>query len=222
MEPIHSHRGCVRPLIASAGFTLVELIVVFGIIFVITGIVFSSQSSFNKTLILTNTAYDIALSLRSVETYGLGGRVASGVINTGYGIHFTPGSKTFTLFADTDPLDGSLAGCHYVSSNAPNPYPQSGDCVYNGSDTIVTSYTLGNGITVSNLCATLSGSPSCGLSTLDIVFARPNPNPFVRANGSTGTVYTAACLTLTSPQGGFRYISVAASGAIQTNSTPCQ
>ena len=48
--------------------------VVLAIVTSITAIVFTSQNSFNKTLILANTAYDIALTFRSAATYGLGGR----------------------------------------------------------------------------------------------------------------------------------------------------
>ena len=54
----------------SSGFTLVEMVVVLAIITVISGVVLSDQTSFNKTLVLANTAYDIALTVRSVETFG--------------------------------------------------------------------------------------------------------------------------------------------------------
>ena len=78
--------------------------VVLTIIVVITTVVVASQSSFNKTLILVNTAYDIALTLRSAETYGLGSRAFGGVVNAGYGLNFQSGTpQSFTLFADTYP-----------------------------------------------------------------------------------------------------------------------
>ena len=56
----------MSPSNLSKGFTLIELLIVLAIIATVTTIALSSQSNFNKTLILANTAYDIALTLRSV------------------------------------------------------------------------------------------------------------------------------------------------------------
>lgn len=212
------------------GFTLVELMVVLTIIVIITVVVLTSQSSFNKTLILANTAYDIALALRSAESYGLGSRAVGTTVNAGYGLHFqsgTPGS--FTLFADTYPSPSTSSVCHPISDiSAPNA--QSGNCSYeSGQGEKVTSYVLGNGITISDFCAYATGSWSCayalggGLSSLDIVFARPDPKPFISVNGSYSSSFpaTSACLTVSSPQGGAHHISVSASGQITANAVSC-
>lgn len=229
MEPIHSRLES-RPAI-SAGFTLVELMVVLAIISVITSVVLSSQSTFNKTLVLANTAYDIALTLRSVQTYGLGSRAAGSTASTGYGLHFeraVSGSQySFTFFADTFP-GPSASNCHGLSRNDPNaPDTKPGDCVYDPArDQKVVAYTLGNRVTVSEFCAR-NGSWSCAvsnggtLSSLDIVFARPNPEPLITVNSSPSTVYTAACLKVTSPQGGSHFVSVAASGQIVASAASC-
>ena len=218
MESISFHRG----------FSLVELMVVLAIIGVIMSIVLTSQSTFNKTIILKNTAYDIALTLRNAETYGLGSRAAGVTANAGYGVHFQNApTGTFTFFADTYPLSPSAFNCHGLpagGSGAPDAQP--GDCAYTaGQDQKVNEYALGNGITISDFCALSGGGVwSCavarggGLSSLDIVFARPNPDAFIRANGFS---YTSACLTISSPQGGTRYISVASSGQITANAAPC-
>ena len=217
----------IRP---NRGFTLVELMVVLTIIMVITVVVLVSQSSFNKTLILANTAYDVALTLRSAETYGLGSRAFGTTVNAGYGIHFesgTPGS--FTLFADRYPAPSVSSVCHPIN-DASAPNAQSGNCSYEPNQgEKVTSYTLGNGITIRDFCAYALGSWSCaaahggGLTSLDIVFARPNPEPFISVNGSytTALPITAACITLTSPQEGLQYISVGSSGQITANAAPC-
>jgi prepilin-type N-terminal cleavage/methylation domain-containing protein len=203
MESFHLHRG----------LTLVELMVVLAIIGIIMSIVLNSQSTFNKTIILKNAAYDIALTLRSVETYGLGSRATVGnVKNAGYGVHFQSGAQgSFILFADTSP-----------SASCTMPDCKPGDHIYtSGDDTFVQTYTLGNGITISDFCA-FSGRWWCAsaseLSSLDIVFARPNPDAFIRSGGSS---YTSACLAVTSPQGGAKYVSVASSGQITANAAPC-
>jgi prepilin-type N-terminal cleavage/methylation domain-containing protein len=203
------------------GFTLIELLVVFAIIVSIMGVVFTSQGSFNKTFTLTNTAYDVALSLRGAQTYGLGSRAVGTTVNAGYGLHFessTPAS--FSFFADTSPV---------ASCSTPDCKP--GNYVYTaGSDALVRTYTLGNGITLTDFCAytsswtcaTAHGGYAGGLSSLDVVFARPNPDPFMSVNGSYSQVLpaTAACLTLSSSLGS-RYVSVSSAGQISASAASC-
>jgi prepilin-type N-terminal cleavage/methylation domain-containing protein len=223
MEPSHYRRG----------LTLIELLVVLAIIVIIALVVLTSQSNFNKTLILTNTAYDVALTLRSAETYGLGNRVSTTIANAGYGLHFTRATPgVITLFADTYPAP-SVTSCHPIpvgSSVAPDSRP--GNCVYDASQgEKVTDYALGNGVTVSDFCAYTPNTQSWSCATsgdttlteLDIIFERPNPDPFMSINGlySTAAPVTQACLTLSSTQGGARFISVEASGEIIAAAASC-
>ena len=219
MESLHLRRDSLRQL-TLAGFTLIELMVVLAIITVIASVVFTSQGSFNKTLVLENTAYDIALTLRSAQSRGLGSRAlidAAGNLvseRSGYGLHLiqsTPAS--FTFFADTFPD---------VSCDTPDCRP--GDHVYTaGSDSLLKTYLLGNGITIGNFCAFINGSWECSangsITALDIVFMRPNPNPFMSADGAYSPLFpvTKACITVISPQGGSKFISVASSGQISAN-----
>ncbi len=201
--------------------------VVLAIMTVISGVVLTSQSSFNRTLTLANTAYDIALTLRSAETYGLGSRAIGSATNAGYGVDFqkaTPAS--FTLFIDTYPAPSSSSPCHpKADPSTPDALP--GDCVYEAAQgEKVADYTLGNGIVISNFCAyTSSWSCTSGgsLTSLDIVFARPNADPFISANGSYAPAapVTSACITVSSPQGDSRFVSITASGAITANATSC-
>jgi hypothetical protein len=204
---------------------------VFAIIVIVTGVVISNQNSFNKTIILTNTTYDVALSLRSAETFGLGGR-AINTVPTGYGIHFDRTSpKSFTLFADNYP-PASGSGCH-ATTDITALDAQPGNCAYDSAantDTVIKTYTLGNNIMVSNFCGTdTTGTTRCStgggtlINTLDVVFARPNPDPLISTNGAYSTIspVTSGCLTITSLQGGSRYISIAASGQINANALSC-
>ncbi len=208
-----------------SGFTLIELLVVFSIMVIIMSVVLTSQSSFNKTLILANTAYDVALSLRSAESFGLGARVASGgVTNAGYGIHFQ-GAPANSYFLFTDSNLPSVSSCHGLplSGDISAPDAQYGNCVYDAGEKVF-DYTLNNGITISNLCVHTDGSATCApVNSLDIVFARPNAEAFMSTNGlySAAPAITSACLTLTSPQGGSQFVSVTSSGEITASSASC-
>ena len=224
MEPIRLRRG----------YTLIELLVVLAIIITITAVVFSSHSSFNKTIILQNTAYDIALTIRSAESFGLGTRAVGTISKAGYGVHFDKNNpNSFFLFADTDPQVPTLSTCHGVPPNgAGAPDAQPGDCIYTAAnDQTISTYTLGNGITVSDFhvhsssgwaCAVPSQNCAGSVAKLDIVFARPNPNSFVSKDGVYDSTTDSICLTITSPQGGNYYVDIRPSGMIAVvNDSSC-
>ena len=193
--------------------------VVLVIIVIITSVVLTSQGSFNKSLVLANTAYDIALTIRSTETFGLSTRAAGTTVNTGYGLHFEVGVlNSFKLFADTNPP----ASCTTPNCNSGN-YAYEDPNKVNPHDTNVQTYLLGNSISILKFCALSSGSWLCSpsITSLDIVFQRPNPNAYMSKNGAYNVLspVTQACIVLSSPQGGVRYISVQNTGQIIANAT---
>ncbi len=199
-----------------------------GIIVVITGIVFVNQSSFNKTLILSNTAYDIALSIQAAETYGMGGR-SVGISPVGYGLHFDSNfPKEYKLFADISPQASNGSACHAPRNTQGGLDAQPGNCVYTaGNDTLVSTYALGNGVSISNFCTYSQGSSFCmtgNQNPLDIVFSRPDATPLISLNGSYGrggSNYDGACIVITSPQGGSRTVAISKSGEIAVGTTAC-
>lgn len=184
---------------------------VLAIIGLITAVALVNQSTFNKTLILSNTAYDIALTIRSTQSLGLGTRAVGASPNVGYGVRFDKAApKTIKVFADTHDIGGA-------SCTGQTPACTSGDRLYTSdSDTLVQTYTLGNGISVSKFCV-IGGNCSDGsLEALDIAFVRPNADTFVNGNAAA-----SACLTVTSPQGVSRYVSVGPSGLITATASSC-
>jgi prepilin-type N-terminal cleavage/methylation domain-containing protein len=200
------------------GFTLVELIVVMGIIGVVSSVVITSQSTFNKELGLSNAAYDVALTLRSIQTYGLGSKVVQNSPNAPHGLYFARATPTtFTHFADIYPAAGS-------SSPDAQPGNSSFDSAQNEK---VFDYILGNGVTISNFCAgpspwrcatPLLGAMGQSHDALAIVFSRPNADPSIKIDG---IAVSQACLIITSSQGGTRFVSLSSSGQIRARATQC-
>ena len=220
-----------------AGFTLIEMLVVIAIIGTVTGIVLNSQSSFNNSFVVSNAAYDVSLSIRNTETYGIASRGTTTTGNAGYGVEFAAATpSSFTLFADTYPLPGVSDACHTVPSNgadAPNALP--GNCIFDSNaGEKVQSYDLNNGVTVDNFCAYTASQQYCAhsgsftIDRLDIVFTRPNPVPTFTvlvgnnpvASGSSASVNTSglykACVTLSSSRGGTYGVLVTWNGSITT------
>lgn len=232
MEPFRSHTGILthRP---SRGVTLIELLVVLAIITILMAVVVTSQSSFNKTLLLSNTAYDVALTIRTAETFGIGNRPGSGTFfeNRGYGVHFdTMSTNSFKMFADITP-PATSGSCHPIPAGrerSPDIIP--GNCAYTpGASSDDSSgetkvFTLGNGMQITRLRVKIaSGWVPSTITALDIVFARPNTKIFIAYTTSgTQAVYNASAteaeIELRSPQGGDpRYICVGLSGSIRVN-----
>lgn len=218
------------------------MLVVLAIITILTAIILTSQSSFNRTLILDNTAYDIGLTVRSTETYGISSQSVGGINNIGYGLDFESSNQNaFVLFGDTYPSlgQGNQSFCHSMpnGSSAPNAIP--GDCRYEAThDTTISSFTVANGIKIDSLSVQSSTNEWVPVSTLDIVFARPNAEPFISAQQSSNfqwicsanNDYTAgcsngtaqkACILLTSPSGGTRAVKINMVGEITADTLTC-
>jgi prepilin-type N-terminal cleavage/methylation domain-containing protein len=217
------------------GFTLIELVVVLAIMGVLMAVVITSQTTFNNTLLLEDTEYDVALTIHAAETDGIGSRVNGGVTNAGYGVDLSSSNKsTFTLFTDSYPstTSGSLSLCHPVADETA-PDAQPGNCVYDSTHSeAVMTYTLGNADTISNFCAytpntsawsCANSSGSQKLTKMDIVFARPNAVPFISTNGiyTSSNPISQACLTISSAQGISRYIYIYNSGEIAADAISC-
>lgn len=231
MEPLPATRSLKTNVHTSVGtlrgFTIIELLVVFAIIGVISAVVITTQGSFDRTITLANTAFDVALTLRDAEVYGLGSRGVGTVANAGYGVDFSASTpSSFTFFADTYPPLPSGSKCHPITNT---PADQPGDCAYSANkDQIVETYTIGNNITIYNFCAKIGSVWKCksnnSLNSLDIVFARPNPTPLMSVDGtySNSPLLTEACLDLISPQRDqHRYVTILYSGEIDASAPSC-
>jgi prepilin-type N-terminal cleavage/methylation domain-containing protein len=171
-----SARGLCTARSATRGFTVLEMVVVVAIIGVVLTVILTNQALFNRSNLLVDTAYNVALSVRQTQSVGLSGKGFSGSQNTGYGIHVeTAGSApitTYTQFADiypsvtslassplTAPLSTSCTGHVITDPNSPEARP--GNCLYDSTQgELVQAYKFQQGYTIGGFCG-FQGS-GCG------------------------------------------------------------
>ena len=197
------------------GFTLIELLVVTAIIVIVTSLVLINNNRFGGTVLLQNLAYDMALSVREAQVYGISVLSFGGEFDFGYGMHFDTNSQTYILFADALVQNG-LYDC-------PNPGLQ-GSCERVESTDMQRSYR------VVKLCVPAASSmnaclsnPDLWVSKLDILFKRPEPDACISANDSIKIDSDGACtlnpeesarIVVESPRGDQRSFIVDATGQI--------
>ena len=199
MERLSSHTSHFIPHTSdSRGFTLAEVLVTLAIFTVITGVVLTRYKDFSGGIILSNLAYEVAITIRQAQVYGLSVKNAgSSNFNIPYGIHLPgPVSNSFVLFADVD-NDG-----------------------YDSSE-IIETLTTRQGNTIQSFCATtVSSITKCSsdvtspLMSLDITFLRPEPDAKFKTD-VVGDVYKEASITVSSPgTGRNKTINVKSTGQI--------
>lgn len=183
------------------GFSLIEMIVSVGILVFIVSIVLANHSRFNSSVLLGALAYDVALSVREAQVYGISVKEFAGSFDLGYGIRFERGSNSFILFADVD------------RSKSYNPTT--------GDDKVLNTYTLRQGHSIVRFCGKAGVTERCSdsatpINHLDIAFVRPNPDAWITSNESaTGSFYSEGFVVVSSPAAGAtRTIDIASTGQI--------
>jgi len=169
----HDTRYTIHDTRLQRGFTLIELLAVCAIMALMAGIVMSNQGKFGGQVLLQNFAYDVALSVRQAQVYGISvqrfQRGGQTFFDAGYGINIDGSvvpTTLYTLFADSSPLiaDGLFT---------------------QGSDEERATMNITRGYFISKLCvpATLSdvNDPmSCtAASEVHILFVRPEPDALI-------------------------------------------
>lgn len=210
------------------GFSLVELMVVIALFTIITAAALMNHARFGESILATNFAYDVALSLREAQSYGLSVREelpGAGIFTLAYGLHFglwsgdqrneSDRETSFVFFADKN------GNGQYSGSDA------SGACVASESSECLKVYRLERGSRIASFCGVRTGSgveecrifPSSDatLSFLSANFKRPEPDAFIRTNLNNQGVerYQSARIALISPHGTeCRIIEVFSTGQI--------
>ena len=198
---IQNSKFKIPPIKVSGGFTLLEMLVSISIFTIVTTIAIFSNNQFNSSVLLTNLTYEIALSVREAQSYGvlIKAPSTSDYFNSGYGIRFVRGDSEYFLFEDKA-ADVNLA----------DSLP---DGKYNSSDdAILHTYKLRGGNKISQICLTeSSASPR---PDVDITFLRPNPDARIR-NGNDN--FNKAEICVTAPDGSDRKIIVSMNGQISVD-----
>lgn len=220
----------------SGGFALLELIIAVALFGVITAFILLAYNRVGGQLFLSSLAYEIALSLRQAQSFGVSVREfrgsGSGTFDVGYGLHFDAGSvNTYALFAD----QGGSAGNGLFDGGFGGAYDATG-CL--GVTECVSVFKLERGNTIARFCAVLPAgdggrdapdsakNEECNVNSLpssnptiaylDVVFLRPNPDAMIKTSQtvSAGQQYRAARIYLTSPTGEKRVVEAVNTGQI--------
>lgn len=214
MKKIPNLRTTYYVLRTNRAFSLIELIVVVAIITIITSVVLVNNGKYGGSVLLQNLAYDIALSIRQAQVYGISVRgFNSGDFSAGYGMHFSIDDKIhYELFADKN--GNGLFNSSLVPSEDENVLPS--------------PYVIGRGYSIVKLCAP-AGTNSSGCNSvrqLDVMYKRPEPDAHISARNGSGGGDEQSCIlhpnqcqesgriVVESPRGDIKSIVVEATGQI--------
>ena len=174
----------------SLGFTLVEMMVVVAIIIIVTSVILLKQSKFSSDILVTNAAYEVALSIRQAQVYGISSKQTTSNLNAGYGIYL-----------DNALIGGSPSSFEVYSDNDPS-YPF--NFVTNNSEyAVVDNPNLTQGQTIKRFCVvggtTGNACSDSSLTKLNIGFIKPKPEAIIHDSGSNTSA--AAIIVIASALG---------------------
>ncbi len=196
------------------GFTLIELLIVIAIFTIITTVALFDQGRLNSNVLLTNLAYDVALTVREAQSYGVGVKYsASGVESGGYGVYMKANNpETIIVFHDAN------ANGLYDEVEKEKEY----------------QFLNQRGNHIEELCGVDSGSdwsPSgiCKIgkkadTDMNITFKRPDPEANFRADGPYVFSGPAYIVLMSQDKTNCRAVVIEGSGQIRvegSNSSVC-
>lgn len=195
------------------GYSLVELLFVMGMVFLLAGISLVNYNRFGKEVELENAAYDVALTVRTAQFFGINRRddlTSSFDEPKPYGVYFNTSlvsppqgisQESFMMFLDND------GGPDDTNNLFDNNFAADSLCVSNSSTECIDIFTLTKGMYISNLCAGTSSSDCTTRDELHITFKRPNPDAIIKVD-DTGTTYEYAEIDVSSPISGIPPITI--------------
>jgi len=190
------------------GFTLIELLISVAIFVAMTVLMIVKFGNFDQSVLITDLIYDVALVMRTAQTYGLSVANAPGLqsdFQFAYGVDFSttpnvgtdntvPGDTRVILFADSGINTGIYEG------SGPN------------RDTQVNTYNITRGAKVTGLCIGASNTSCTNVSQLDVTFKRPNPEALIYGGGLINQQY--ARITISGTDSSTRSMEVYGNGQV--------
>ena len=185
------------------GFTLIELLVTITMFVIITGVVLVNSNKFDNTILLNNFAYDVALTIKQAQLYGVSVKENNdSTFNSVYGVLFDKspaGSLTnFALFESAAPTNNNyqnlITAINSVDINKPCSlyYP---NCIQ--------KYTMRKGTYIKQI---LTGKSATEISPLTgkllVMFKRPSPEPIIFTVGDSTTYDNTYVKIILSSAGG--------------------
>lgn len=179
------------------------MLVVVAIITLISATVLANNNRFGGVIQLENLAYNVALSVRQAQVYGISVRRVAGTFGAGYGMYFDSSTPTaYVLYADTISQNGLYTCAQPGTSNCE----------------AITTTSISGGYQISDLCYTPQNSSTeiCNSTTpgaagkLHILFKRPEPDAYIGINAvetldgngaPTSAIQQNARVVLRSPRG---------------------
>lgn len=163
----------------SRGFTLVEMVIVAGIFSVLTVIVVLKYGDFTSNLLVTNMAYEIALTTRQAQAFGVGvrGFELDGDRDFGYpyGVFFNLNdgtsetgtlARSFIFFVDRDEnllCDDGIDG------------PGVSNCICAEGDECINQFTLQRNIRITSIDIGNESYNCTSTTATSVTFKRPSP-----------------------------------------------
>lgn len=190
-----------KPMLV-CGFTLIEMLVVVAIIIVMTSVLLLKQSKFSSDILVTNAAYEVALSIREAQVYGISSKegAVSGSTDVGYGVYLSNTPKppqtavnSFTIYSDAGLNPGATLNSY------PFNYPTVNGATNEFTD--VEYPALTDGQTILNFCVDGVCSKTGTLTSMNIGFIKPNPEALIYANGGSVPASNAAIIVVASSLG---------------------
>ncbi len=182
------------------GFTLIELIVTISIFVFMTALVLSRYNDYYSGTIFKNLAYDIAITIREAQSYGISVKVRAdeGIFDKAYGAYF-PGPTEPQKFALTSyNIQNGVANFTVAVSER---------------DLI-----LKHGAVFSQLLVSSNNDVYTAANELAIIFQRPNPEAIICAKVNGGaqdcTGYKFAKIVLQAVNGSTITVKVNTTGQI--------
>jgi hypothetical protein len=186
------------------------MLVVIGIIVIISGVILANNSRFGGVVQLQNLAYDIALSIRQAQVYGISVQRfnTSSTFAAAYGMHFAVSSpNTYVLFGD---VNTPINGVYDPGGAVPE---------------LVQSTTIQAGYTVNALYTTPVGGVETSVNSIDITYRRPDPDAYISKNSDqltfsaqgrylSGNLNEQARIVVRSPRGDLKSIVISSNGQI--------